>query len=66
MTRPLIYTAVTRARSCVCVVGDPDTFQQMVDNNTEQRRYSSLHLQLIELNNRSDFSFYFPLIHSVN
>ena len=55
MTRPLIYTAVTRARSCVCVVGDPDTFQQMVDNNTEQRRYSSLHLQLIELKERSDF-----------
>ncbi len=54
-TRPLIYTAVTRARSCVCVVGNPDTFQQMVDNNTEQRRYSSLHLHLIELKNRSDF-----------
>ncbi len=49
MTRPLIYTAVTRAKSCVCLVGSPETFQQMVDNNTEQRRYSSLHLQLIEI-----------------
>ena len=49
VTRPLIYTAVTRARSCVCLVGDPALFQQMIDNNTEQRRYSSLHLQLQEL-----------------
>ena len=52
MTRPLIYTAVTRARDCVCIVGSPDTFQRMVDNNTEQRRYSSLHLQLTELMSR--------------
>ncbi|MBQ4425502.1 MAG: ATP-dependent RecD-like DNA helicase [Lachnospiraceae bacterium] len=49
MTRPLIYTAVTRARNCVCVVGSLTTFQQMVDNNTEQQRFSTLHLQLIEL-----------------
>ena len=48
MTRPLIYTAVTRARSCVCLVGSPEVFQRMVDNNTEQRRYSSLHLQLMD------------------
>ena len=49
MTRPLIYTAVTRARSCVCLVGSPEVFQKMVDNNTEQRRYTSLHVRLIEL-----------------
>lgn len=49
MTRPLIYTAVTRAKSCVCLVGSPEVFQHMVDNNTEQRRYSSLHLMLMEL-----------------
>lgn len=42
MTRNLIYTAVTRARSCVCLVGLPETFQAMVDNETEQRRYSGL------------------------
>ena len=35
MTRNLIYTAVTRARSCVCLVGIPQVFQQMVDNATE-------------------------------
>ena len=37
MTRNLIYTAVTRARSCVCLVGIPETFQAMVNNEMEQR-----------------------------
>ncbi len=49
MTRNLIYTAVTRARSCVCLVGLPDTFQAMVDNGTEQRRYSGLKDRILEL-----------------
>ena len=44
--RSLIYTAITRARSCVCLVGDPAVFQQMIDNKREQQRYSSLHLSL--------------------
>ncbi|MBP5291303.1 MAG: ATP-dependent RecD-like DNA helicase, partial [Lachnospiraceae bacterium] len=42
MNRNLIYTAVTRAKSCVCIVGLPEVFQSMVDNNTEQKRYSGL------------------------
>lgn len=42
MTRNLIYTAVTRAKSCVCLVGVPDTFELMVNNAREQRRYSGL------------------------
>ncbi len=49
MTRNLIYTAVTRARSCVTVVGSPATFQAMIDNNTEQKRYSSLDCQLKQI-----------------
>lgn len=49
MTRNLIYTAVTRARTCVCLVGIPDTFQGMVDNQTEQRRYSGLCKRIQEL-----------------
>ena len=44
--RSLIYTAITRARSCVCLVGDPRLFQRMIDNKREQQRYSSLHLHL--------------------
>ena len=49
MTRNLIYTAVTRARSCVCLVGIPDTFQQMVNNAAEQKRYSGLKERIREI-----------------
>ena len=42
MTRNLLYTAVTRAKQCVCVVGSVDTFQSMIDNEQEQKRYSGL------------------------
>lgn len=42
MTRNLIYTAVTRAKTCVCLVGVPEVFQHMVDNEVEQKRYSGL------------------------
>ena len=42
MNRNLIYTAVTRARNCVCIVGLPAAFQAMVDNAEEQARYSGL------------------------
>ena len=42
MTRNLLYTAVTRAKKCVCLVGLPETFRSMAANNYEQRRYSAL------------------------
>ena len=43
MNRNLLYTAVTRARSCVTLVGSPETFAQMIDNASEQTRYSGLY-----------------------
>lgn len=49
MTRNLIYTAVTRARKCVCLVGVPDMFQYMVDNAMEQKRFSGLKDRICEL-----------------
>ncbi len=49
MTRNLIYTAVTRARKCVCLVGIPQVFYSMVDNATEQKRYSGLKDRILEL-----------------
>ena len=42
MNRNLIYTAITRAKSCVTIVGDPEVFGQMIDNTRQQRRYTSL------------------------
>ncbi|RGY99284.1 ATP-dependent RecD-like DNA helicase [Clostridium sp. AM58-1XD] len=49
MTRNLIYTAVTRAKNCVCLVGLPETFQSMVNNETEQRRYTGLRARIEEI-----------------
>ena len=51
MTRNLIYTAVTRARHCVCLVGVPEMFQCMVDNAMEQKRYSGLKYRIKEIGN---------------
>lgn len=42
MNRNLLYTAVTRAKSCVCIVGSPECFLEMAANDEEQRRYSGL------------------------
>ncbi len=49
MNRNLLYTAVTRAKSCVCIVGSPETFREMEDNASEQRRYSGLKERIREL-----------------
>lgn len=40
--RNLIYTAVTRAKKCVTLVGDDMVFQDMIQNTFEQNRYTSL------------------------
>lgn len=49
MTRNLIYTAVTRARACVCLVGQPDAFYTMAGNCLEQKRYSGLKVRIREI-----------------
>ena len=46
MTRNLLYTAVTRAKKCVCIVGLDSSFTDMIDNRIEQKRYSSLDEQI--------------------
>ena len=48
MNRNLLYTAVTRAKKCVTIVGNDETFQMMIENNAEQRRYSGLRDRLTE------------------
>ena len=50
MSRNLIYTGVTRARSCVCLVGMPEVLQEMIANEMEQRRYSGLKERICEIN----------------
>lgn len=48
MNRNLLYTAVTRARKCVTLVGNEATFAQMVQNTSQQKRYSGLCERLAE------------------
>ena len=42
MNRNLLYTAVTRAKKCVTLVGDENTFVSMIQNTRQQKRYSGL------------------------
>ena len=49
MTRNLLYTGVTRARKCVTVVGSEETFGEMIRNEKQQKRYSSLWARIQEL-----------------
>ncbi len=42
MNRNLLYTAVTRAKKCVTLVGNDATFQGMIANVSEQKRYTGL------------------------
>ena len=48
LNRNLIYTAVTRAKKCVTIVGDDQVFSTMVQNNSQLKRYSGLRDRLIE------------------
>ena len=48
MNRNLLYTAVTRAKKCVTIVGNDTTFEQMIANNSQLKRYSGLRDRLIE------------------
>lgn len=47
MNRNLLYTAVTRAKKCVCIVGSDETFQYMINNENQQKRYSGLKYQIV-------------------
>ena len=54
MNRNLLYTAVTRARRCVTIVGSENAFAEMIRNEQQQTRYSSLDLRIRELCGEED------------
>ena len=54
MNRNLLYTAVTRARSCVTLVGSKETFSRMIANASEQARHSGLMERIWEVEGRED------------
>ena len=46
MVRGVLYTAITRARELLVVVGDDSAIGQMAENDRQQRRYSGLRRRL--------------------
>ena len=49
MTRNLLYTAVTRGRQLVLIIGDPSRVRSMIDNNRADGRFTGLRERLIAL-----------------
>ena len=47
--RNLLYTGVTRARGCVPILGSRKVVQEMIANESENRRYTSLDVRIREL-----------------
>ena len=47
--RNLLYTAITRAKSCVTILGSSDTVREMIDNASESRRFTALAARAREL-----------------
>jgi exodeoxyribonuclease V alpha subunit len=46
LTRGILYTAITRAKNLLVIVGDPDIMEKMVMNDRRQKRYSGLRARL--------------------
>ena len=49
LTRGVLYTAVTRARELLIMVGDDQTAYQMIDNFRQSKRYTALRVRLRKL-----------------
>jgi len=47
--RNLLYTAVTRARSCLTILGSSETMAEMIANENENKRYTGLSLRIREV-----------------
>jgi exodeoxyribonuclease V alpha subunit len=54
LNRNLLYTAVTRARSTVCILGSSSTLMSMVENEEQLKRYTGLKDRIIEVFNESN------------
>ena len=54
LSRNLLYTAVTRARRMVVIVGNLNKINEMIDNTVEQKRYTSFTARIQELASESE------------
>ena len=50
LTRSVLYTAVTRAKELLIMVGDDNVAHRMIDNHKQSRRYSALRIRLADEN----------------
>jgi exodeoxyribonuclease V alpha subunit len=48
LTRSVLYTAITRAKNLLVIVGNPDVMSKMIKNDKRQKRYSGLRARLAE------------------
>lgn len=46
LTRSVLYTAITRAKDLLVIVGDEQVIKKMTENNKQKKRYSGLKLRL--------------------
>ena len=53
MNRNILYTAVTRGKKCVTIVGSKETVREMIHNKSEQMRYSSLSERIREIDEKN-------------
>ena len=49
LNRNLLYTAVTRARQCLVLMGSTEVLDEMIANNHVNRRYSGLKDRIVEV-----------------
>ncbi len=54
MNRNLLYTAVTRAKKCVCIIGTEQAVTDMINNKVENTRYSGLRVQIENIYKRDE------------
>lgn len=47
--RNLLYTAITRARNCVTILGRSDVVESMIENTSENKRFTALETRIREL-----------------
>ncbi|MBQ4482019.1 MAG: ATP-dependent RecD-like DNA helicase [Lachnospiraceae bacterium] len=49
LNRNLLYTAITRARDMVCILGSMKTVEMMIENEREEKRYTGLKRRILEI-----------------
>ena len=65
LSRNLLYTAVTRAKNTVCILGSSQTLYSMVDNEQQLKRYTGLRDRIEEFFNSGGSKFKYSCHHRI-